>query len=762
MEETPRVRMGRRLDNGGRLEIDQYRRELLDRVFRPFVLLGLVALGFGAWIALRDGQWGFAVAYLALYATSCFFAISVKRLSVGARSAVLVLGLYAVAIAALLRLGINGVGFLVLVAACGLTAMLRGTRDSLWAVVLAVLGIGLAAAVIVHGHIALTPERLHASLSVHSWVVVGITFVGVTIGLILPFHVLSMKAADSFAAVGTQARELERSNQRLQGEIERRQRAETALRASELRYRGIFEATPVGIWEQDLSEVRAALRELRKAGVQDMRAHLHSHPEVVERLAALVHVRDVNEAAVSTYGAKSKQELMSSLPRVVVPESLESFREVLVTLAEGGRELETESISQTLQGERIHVLVRAAIPEDEEASVLLSTLDVSDRKALERSLAQAQKMEAIGTLAGGIAHDFNNLLMGVRGTVALLLRGGGRQQMLREHLENIDHLVDSGASLTGQLLGFARGGKYDVHTTDLTGLLDRTLSIFARARKEIRTLRSWRTDLWTVDVDRGQIEQVLLNLFVNAGHAMSSGGLLTVEADNVTIDQREADNRRIPPGDYVCIVVRDTGAGMDEQTCARVFEPFFTTRQLGRGTGLGLASAYGIVRNHGGQLSVDSKVGEGTAFFLHLPASKKSVPDVDEPATSVVDGAGLILLVDDEASVLQVTQLLLEEVGYRVLSAHDGAEALRLFEQHRQEIALVVLDMVMPGMSGTDVFEKVRAVDGVPVLLSSGYAQDAKADELLRRGANGFIQKPFGLEELSQKLHEIIEADRRS
>ncbi len=750
-----------RLGDGGGLELDLYRRELLDRVFQPFVLLGLVALGFGAWLAVRDGQWGFAIVYLALYLASTVFAVGSKRLSVETRSLALLVGLYAVATAALLRLGINGTGFLLLVVCCGLTAILRGARASLWAVGFCLLAVAIAAGAILLGHIELTPTRLHASLSLGSWIAAGITFVAVTIGLIVPVHVLSGKLAKLLGSLERKTDELKLSNARLQEEIERRERAETALRASELRYRGIFEGTPVGIWEEDLSEVRAALASLREEGVEDVRGYLESHPEFVERMAALVRIQDVNQSTVSTFGANSKEELLAALHPTSVLASGERFRDLLIALAEGSRQFEGETSSHNLRGDRIQLLVRAAIPEDPKANVLVSTLDITDRKELEKSLAQAQKMEAVGTLAGGLAHDFNNLLMGIRGTAALLMRRTVGQEKVREHLESIDHLVDSGASLTGQLLGFARGGKYESQITDVSELLDCSLSIFARTKKEIRTEKNLSAELWTVDVDRNQIEQVLLNLFLNAWHAMPGGGLLTVDAENVNLDAQGAKNLGIPSGEYVRIAVRDTGEGMNAQTCARVFEPFFTTRHLGHGTGLGLASAYGIVGNHGGGLSVESVPGEGTTFFVHLPASKKPMRRAEEPCTGVAEGEEMILLIDDEELVLRATQLLLEEVGYQVVTAGDGAEALRLFEEHRDEISLVVLDMIMPDMGGADVFEKLRAMaEDVPVLLSSGYARDVKADDLLRRGAKGFIQKPFGLEEMSRRVREIIKPRR--
>jgi CheY-like chemotaxis protein len=367
-------------------------------------------------------------------------------------------------------------------------------------------------------------------------------------------------------------------------------------------------------------------------------------------------------------------------------------------------------------------------------------------------------MEAIGTLAGGIAHDFNNLLMGVLGYTSLMLLDSDQQSTNHERLKSIEHLVESGADLTKQLLGFARGGKYEVKPTDINELVRRTSEIFGRTKKEITIHRNYQRNLYTADVDRGQIEQVLLNLFVNAWQAMPGGGDLYIETSNIILDETYTSLHSVQSGNFVKISVTDTGTGMDQAIQRRIFEPFFTTKGMGLGTGLGLASAYGIIKNHGGIINVYSEVGKGTTFTMYLPSSAREVIEENIIHGEAKKRTGTVLIVDDQDMILTVAKDMLKALGYQVYTAQGGKEALTIYNEKKIEIDIVILDMIMPSMSGGETFDKLRAINPhVKVVLSSGYSINGQASEIMQRGCNGFIQKPFNIQELSQKIQEVLD-----
>jgi len=384
--------------------------------------------------------------------------------------------------------------------------------------------------------------------------------------------------------------------------------------------------------------------------------------------------------------------------------------------------------------------------------------DVTREKKLEVQFHTAQKMEAIGTLAGGIAHDFNNLLMGIQGYISLMLFDVSPSHPHHEYLRKVEEQVKNGAHLASQLLAFARKGKYEVKLMDLNKIIRHTSGMFERTKKEIKIFRTYEENIWLVEGDQAQIEQVLLNLYVNAWQAMPEGGNLYLETKNTTLGPDYIMPFALKLGNYVCIAVTDTGVGMDKKTQGRVFEPFFTTKEMGRGTGLGLASVYGIVKNHGGFINVYSEVGTGTTFKVYLPASERTIPEEKKVSGEVLEGKGTILLVDDESTILEVLGKTLTYTGYKVISAQGGEEAVEVYKEKKDQIDLVLLDMIMPGMSGGKVFDLLREINPkVKVILSSGYSIAGEASKIMARGCNGFIQKPFGIKELSQKIREILD-----
>lgn len=384
--------------------------------------------------------------------------------------------------------------------------------------------------------------------------------------------------------------------------------------------------------------------------------------------------------------------------------------------------------------------------------------DITHEKKLEKQFQAAQKMEALGTLAGGIAHNFNNLLMGIQGYVSLILFNLKLGDPFYEELKAVEEQVKNGTNLTGQLLGFARKGKYEVKPVDLNKIVQQSSAMFARTQKGIHILQKLQEDLWTAEVDKGQIEQALMNLYINAWQAMSGGGNLYLATENISLDESYQKPFYVKPGRYVKISITDTGIGMDKETQQKIFEPFFTTKELGRGTGLGLASVYGIVKNHAGHITVYSEPGQGATFNLYLPASAKKAPPENKSKAEILRGSETILLVDDEETIVTVVGKALQKIGYKVLVAKGGEEAIEIYRKNQSRIALVVLDLIMTGMGGGKVYDRLKKINpGVKVILSSGYSLDGEASEIMARGCNAFIQKPFGILDLSQKIREILD-----
>ena len=390
----------------------------------------------------------------------------------------------------------------------------------------------------------------------------------------------------------------------------------------------------------------------------------------------------------------------------------------------------------------------------------MSLTDISERKRLESQFFNAQKMEAIGTLAGGIAHDFNNLLMAIEGLASLILQDTGADHPHYATLTKIEKQVKNGAKLTAQLLGYARRERSESTLIDLNQVVRETAEAFGRTRKQIAISLDLDDALRPVDANPGQIEQVLLNLCVNAADAMPDGGRLSFKSTNATREVMQ-DHAYMPKrGEYVQLDVQDTGIGMDEATRERIFEPFFTTKEMGRGTGLGLASVFGIVKSLGGFIEVDSKIERGTTFRIYLPASSRILTADPQPVGEqpVMGSSRTVLLVDDEEVVLDVGVRMLQHFGYAVLPAANGHEALQVYTENKEKIDLVILDMVMPDMGGRVVYDRLKQCNSeVKVLLSSGYSLSGEASEIMKSGCNGFIQKPFNIKELTAQIDQILQ-----
>jgi len=419
----------------------------------------------------------------------------------------------------------------------------------------------------------------------------------------------------------------------------------------------------------------------------------------------------------------------------------------------------SKSAPVRLNGKEISLNFLPVQDEAHEATIVIMN-DVTEQKRMQAQLQEAQKMEAIGTLAGGIAHDFNNILMGIQGNASLMLLDVDLTHPYYERLHTIEELVQSGSQLTRQILGYAREGKYEIRVMNLNQIVQETSETFGRAKKDITIQRKLAQDLFAIEGDRGQIQQVLLSLFVNAWQAMGEGGELFIETMNTNQEKMKDKVYKPKRGDYVLLTITDTGVGMDKKTLDRIFDPFFSTREMGRGTGLGLASVYGIIKGHGGYIDADSREGAGTTFTIYIPASKKQVIAKKPLSAQVMTGTETVLLVDDENMIINVGKDILKTLGYRVLIARGGKEAIEIYRANRDKIDIVILDMIMPEMGGAETFDALKAINPeIRVLLSSGYSMNSQAEEILQRGCNGFIQKPFTLNQLATKIREVLTGD---
>jgi CheY-like chemotaxis protein len=387
---------------------------------------------------------------------------------------------------------------------------------------------------------------------------------------------------------------------------------------------------------------------------------------------------------------------------------------------------------------------------------------------LEEQLRQAQKMEAVGRLAGGIAHDFNNLLTGIMGSAEMALMGGGIGESVDEYLQDIKQSAERAASLTAQLLAYSRRQVLRPVILDLNDLVSRNQKILSRFLGEHITLETrLHPGAGRVKADPGLFDQVILNLAVNARDAMPEGGRLTIETRSETLDKDfYALHPDVKPGEYVVMSVSDTGHGMDESTLQRIFEPFFTTKETGRGTGLGLSSVYGTVRQSSGHVFVESRPGRGTTFTLYLPRTREKEETEPRPGCCR-KGSETILLTEDDQAVRTMMRKVLERYGYSVIETRCGRETLETLEGGlHKEPDLLITDVVMPGMSGGELAQQLsRQYPGLKVLFISGYtgdlvhrhrrAQDSQPGESLK--GHGFLQKPFSPDALANKVRDILD-----
>ncbi len=528
------------------------------------------------------------------------------------------------------------------------------------------------------------------------------------------------------AEIARRTAELTRANQELRLEIAERKRAEQALRESEEKYRILVENSSEGICILKNNKISFA------------------NQRFCELLGISYPLASANIPIEGFFSPDNRNKAMAFL-------SSDTSRNPLTH--------EPVFRATRSDGTEIWVmLTRVMVPWEGEDSIMCLLRDVTRQKELEVQLIQAQKMESIGSLASGIAHDINNVLGGISGIVSLLLMNLPADSPMNQKIKDIESYIEKGARLTSQLLEFAQPDLPRIVPVDINGHLAETLEIYGRTHKEIIIHASYDAAPAAAEVDPQQMEQVYLNLLVNAWHAMPGGGEIFVRTENIEISDFEAGMFQVVPGSYIKISFTDTGCGMDESIISKIFDPFFTTKEKKGGTGLGLSTVYTIIKNHGGHITVYSKPGHGSTFNIYLPATRKAAIEEPREEDHLEKGEETILLIDDEADILEIGCEMLSALGYKVLSADCGKAAIEIFKKEKENIDLIILDMIMPDMDGMRVFETLmRLKPTTKVLLSSGYSKSGQAQKLMEKGCHGFIQKPFNLHKLSTRIRKILD-----
>ncbi len=509
-----------------------------------------------------------------------------------------------------------------------------------------------------------------------------------------------------------------------------RDQAEREVRESEKRYRLLFNANPQPMWVYDL--------------------------ETLQILA-------VNDVAIDHYGYSREEFLSFTIKDIRPPEDVPKMLAfVIASRAQPPTREAGVWRHQKKDGKIIYVqITEGQLKFGECVAGLVCAEDVTERQILEQQFRQAQKMEAVGRLAGGVAHDFNNLLMVISSSAQLLQDRKDDPETIDKYANQIRSASDKAATLTRQLLAFSRQQVLQPAILDINGIVKDLLKMLPRLLGEdIEVSLGLEPQLWRVNADRGQIEQVIMNLAVNARDAMPAGGKLSIETANVTLDETYTERHQVKakPGDYMMLALSDNGVGMSSEIQARIFEPFFTTKELGKGTGLGLAMVYGIVKQSDGFIWVYSEPDRGSSFKLYFPASHGEVARVQPLLNeSSVSGTETILLVEDEQSLRQVSADYLASKGYRVLQADNGTDAVKISEEHEGVIDALVTDMVMPGLGGRNVAELIQAQrPSIRVIFVSGYTDRSITEELLDNDAI-FLQKPFSLKVLALKIRSFFD-----
>ncbi len=549
-------------------------------------------------------------------------------------------------------------------------------------------------------------------------------------------------------------------NRTLRDRVQLEAVAAKELQRSEEHYQFLFENTPISIMELDYSDVAGWMDGLREKGIADLASYLRDNPDELDEALGRTRVTAVNDAGLGPRHMALTREIRAPFLGRSTPETRDACTKLIENIWNGEHRFELELSTFDHQNTPLDLATRWAAPvvdgKIDLSRVIMAATDISEERRAEERLMEAQRMEAVGQLAGGVAHDFNNVLTVIVGYAAMILEQTRKTDPLRKYADVITRSAERAASITRQLLAFSQKQQVRSEAIDLTTVLSTLEPVLRRTLKEnidldIRLM----PHPGIVEADPAQMEQIILNLVMNANDAMRRGGCLTIEVANAEFRSEHDDHGvLIPAGSYTTLKVSDTGIGMDPATRSRIFEPFFTTKDRSKTTGLGLSAVYGIVKKNGGSVSVISEPGVGTTFTIYLPTMSITEQDPEKDHVRMLPLKQTILVVDDDQDLMTMTSETLRSQGFRTVTASDPQKALEIF-QSSDSIDLVLTDVIMPGMSGPDMVRQMLSVSKVNVVFMSGYTDDViESTDLVSQ--DNFLQKPFTPASLREKLEVVF------
>lgn len=606
-------------------------------------------------------------------------------------------------------------------------------------------------------------------------IVMGILAVIVLSGALIfwRFHMRHLILKAHLEEAGLREKEIERKNKELRKQIIERKRSEEALILSEERFRRIFQTATVSIFEEDFSEPFKAIRHLKRKGVKDFRTYFAEHDDFVKHCMTLVKIKDINDAGLRLYGAFAKKELCESIEKLMPPEALENFRNLLIAIAEGNAYFEGECINRSLTGEKINIILSVNIPSAEQdfENILVSIVDIThhkqaekERNELQEKIARYKKMEALGLLAGGVAHDLNNILSGIVSYPELILLELPPDSKFRRSIQTIYDSGKRAAAIVQDLLTVARGIASPKATKNLNCLIEEYLkSPEHAALRNHHPLVSYKTDcdpgLPNINCSSVHIKKTLMNLISNAVEAIDTSGTVAISTENRYLDHPLKGYDNIQAGEYAVLKVSDSGSGIPHKDLDRIFEPFYTKKVMGRsGTGLGLAVVWNTVQDHNGYINVQSG-SVGTRFELFFPVSENQMTHRIEriPMESYVGNGEHVLVVDDEPSQREIACAMLDRLGYRTDAVASGEDAVEYLKSRSAD--LVIIDMIMgPGMNGRQAYERILAINpSQRAIIASGFSKTSEVEKAQDLGAGGYIKKPYNIETIGVAVRNELD-----